>query len=58
MKKTYIRPEMELMEFLGTDTICHASIYAPDGTTPLDVVQDEDDKDWTKPGSDIDIWID
>lgn len=56
MKKTYIRPEMELMEFLGTDTICHASIYAPDGTTPLDVVQDEDDKGWPKPGSSI--WID
>ena len=54
MKKTYIRPEMEIMEFLGTDTICHASIYASDGTTLQDVVQDnEDDDSWTGP-----IWID
>ena len=57
MKKTYIRPEMELMEFLGTDTICHASIYASDGTTPQDVVQDnEGDDSWTLPTGPI--WID
>ena len=57
MKKTYIRPEMELMEFLGTDTICHASIYASDDTTPQDVVQDnEDDDSWTLPTGPI--WID
>ena len=57
MKKTYIRPEMEIMEFLGTDTICHASIYASDGTTPQDVVQDDDgDDSWEKPT--VPIWID
>lgn len=56
MKKTYIRPEMELMEFLGTDTICHASIYASDGETqtPVDVIEDNDN--WTLPTGPV--WID
>ena len=57
MKKRYLKPEMEVTELLGIDTICHASIYASDGTTPQDVVQDDDgDDSWEKPT--VPIWID
>jgi len=57
MKKTYIRPEMEIMEFLGTDTICHASIYDGEGNS-VDVIQDEknNDDDWKIPTDPV--WID
>lgn len=57
MKKIYVKPEMEVTELLGIDTICHASIYASDGQTPVDVIQDNDDDDsWQKPTGPI--WID
>lgn len=59
MKKIYVKPEMEVTELLGTDTICHASIYTEknDGTyESVDFIagdEDENNPIITEP-----VWID